>query len=217
VILAPKSKNDRARLNALWGYELLDSTPEDAFDAVTKLAASICAVPIAVVSLVDEDRQWFKSQCGLGGVTSTARDVSFCGHAILQQDIFEVPDTHADPRFADNPLVTGPPHIRFYAGAPLIVRNGLALGTLCVIDRKPGKLTETQRAQLHTLAAAIVGIIETRIRRSELNEYQLAKKSGARVTRFARRKPRLVVARPPRPTPAERNRPSDSAQAAAPG
>jgi GAF domain-containing protein len=170
---APKPQNESERLDTLRAYELLDTEPEAAFDAITKLAANLCEVPIALVSLVDADRQWFKSRCGLDP-TSTGRDVAFCAHAILQNDIFEIPDACEDPRFADNPLVTGPPHVRFYAGVPLIEPAGLPLGTLCVIDHKPRKLTQRQREQLRHLAQSIVGLIVMRIRRSELEEYRMA-------------------------------------------
>jgi GAF domain-containing protein len=142
---------------------------------MTRVAATLCRVPIALVSLIDENRQWFKSQCGLPGVASTGRDVSFCAHAILQNGILEVPDAREDARFADNPLVTGEPHIRFYAGMPLIEPGGMALGTLCVIDRKPRKLTKRQRVQLEDLAQSVVGLILMRIRRSELDAYRLAR------------------------------------------
>jgi GAF domain-containing protein len=172
MIVAAKPANERERLKALWSCELLDTEPEDAFDAITKLAANLCGTPIAVVSLIDEDRQWFKSQCGLGGVTSTHRDVAFCSHALLQSDILEVPDAAADPRFADNPLVSGEPRIRFYAGMPLIDPAGMTLGTLCVIDREPRTLTQAQRLQLAQLARVVVGLIATRIRRSELEAHQ---------------------------------------------
>jgi GAF domain-containing protein len=175
VISARKPTNESERLNALRGYELLDTESEAAFDAMTRLAATLCRVPIALVSLIDENRQWFKSQCGLPGVSSTGLDVSFCGHAILQNGIFEVPDALEDPRFADNPLVTGEPHVRFYAGMPLIEPGGMPLGTLCVIDRKPRKLTKRQRLQLEDLAQSVVGLILMRIRRSELDEYRLAR------------------------------------------
>lgn len=166
--------NEQERLDALRRWEVLDSESEAAFDAMTRLAATLCRVPIAIVSLVDEKRQWFKSQCGLPGVTSTARDVSFCGHAILGTGIFEVSDAREDPRFADNPLVVGEPYVRFYAGMPLIELGGMALGTLCVIDRKPRTLTATQRRQLQDLAQSVVGLICMRIHRSEIDEYRLA-------------------------------------------
>jgi GAF domain-containing protein len=141
--------------------------------------ANLCRVPIALVSLVDDDRQWFKAQCGLDGVTSTGRDLSFCAHAILQQGIFEIPDTLDDPRFADNPLVTGAPFMRYYAGVPLIERGGMPLGTLCVIDRKPRRLIKRQRQQLEDLAASVVGLILMRIRGSELEAFRRSRAENA--------------------------------------
>jgi GAF domain-containing protein len=174
MISARKPTNEGQRLTTLRGYELLDTESEAAFDALTRLAATLCRVPIALVSLIDENRQWFKSQCGLVGVDSTGRDVSFCAHAILEKGIFEVPDAREDPRFADNPLVTGEPYIRFYAGMPLIEPGGMALGTLCLIDRKPRKLTKAQRLQLADLAQSVVGLILMRIRRSEMEAYRLS-------------------------------------------
>lgn len=171
---APKPENEVERLKALWSYELLDTKPEDAFDAMTKLAANLCGTPIAIVSLVDADRQWFKSQCGLGGVSATSRDAAFCSYAILQNGVFEVPDATADPRFADNALVVGEPRIRFYAGMPLVEPGGMTLGTLCVIDRTPRRLTNEQKQHLERLARAVVGLIAMRIRRSELDDYRLA-------------------------------------------
>ncbi len=127
---------------------MLDTTSDQAFDDLTLLAASACDTPIALVSLVDEHRQWFKSRQGLD-VPETPRDVAFCSHAILTPGvIFEVSDAAADPRFAGNPLVTGPPFIRFYAGQPLVSADGFAFGTMCVIDTKPRTLTDAQRAAL---------------------------------------------------------------------
>jgi GAF domain-containing protein len=174
MIIAEKPANEQRRLRALWASELLDTPSEDAFDALTSLAANLCDLPIALVSLVDANRQWFKSKCGLDGVITTHRDVSFCAHAILQVGIFEVNDARQDARFADSPLVTGQPGIRFYAGVPLVDAVGLALGTLCVMDLKPGRLTEIQKGYLTRLATAVVGIIAMRVRRSELDEYQRA-------------------------------------------
>jgi GAF domain-containing protein len=171
---APKPDNERERLDALWSYEILDTAPEAAFDALTALAAELCDVPIATLTLVDETRQWFKSRCGFEGPDSTAREVAFCAYAILQTDILEVPDASVDPRFADNPLVTGDEHYRFYAGVPLIPADGFALGTLCVVDRKPRVLTQRQQAQLRRLAQAAVGLIALRIVRSEADDRRLA-------------------------------------------
>ena len=136
-MLKPAVPDDEsARIATLRSLKLLDTSPEERFDRLTRLAKRLFGVPIALVSLVDVDRQWFKSCLGLD-VGETARDISFCGHAILGDDVFVVPDTVADQRFSDNPLVTGPPNIRFYAGCPLQVANGSKIGTLCVIDVEP--------------------------------------------------------------------------------
>jgi GAF domain-containing protein len=171
MISARKPSNERDRLKALRAYELLDTDPEVAFDAVTSLAAIVFDTPIAVISLIDENRQWFKSQRGLDGVTATERCVAFCAHTILGNDILEVPDAGLDQRFADNPLVTGKPQIRFYAGMPLIDPNGMHLGTLCVIDQKSRKLTPQQKEQLRALGELVVGIIQQRIRASEIGAH----------------------------------------------
>src|SRR6185295_1894172 len=128
--------NEAKRLKVLWQYDVLDTVPEEVFDDLTELAARICEAPI---SLVDEDRQWFKAKVGVT-IKETSRDISFCGHAIEQDDLFIIPDATKDERFAHNPLVTSDPKIRFYAGAPLITPDGHALGTLCVIDKVPREL-----------------------------------------------------------------------------
>ncbi|WP_306397817.1 GAF domain-containing protein [Telluria beijingensis] len=128
--------NEAARLAALYELLILDTPPEERFDRIAAFAAQEFEVPIAVVTLVDAERQWFKAKVGIDAC-ETGRDISFCAHAILQEDIMVVPDAQADPRFAQNPQVTGNPHIRFYAGAPLILPSGLRLGTLCVVDTRP--------------------------------------------------------------------------------
>jgi GAF domain-containing protein len=160
----PKTpKNEARRLEVLWKTDLLDTLPEEAFDDLTQLAASICGAPIATLTLVDEDRQWFKSKVGLS-IQETARDISFCGHTILQSRLFIVEDALKDKRFADNPLVTSKPKIRFYAGAPLVTSTGEALGALCVIDKVPRTLNEDQQKALRTLARHVVALLELRQR-----------------------------------------------------
>ena len=136
---APIPEDEEDRLKALERYAILDTAAEDQFDRITRLAAGMVGAPIALVSLVDEARQWFKARVGLD-VDQTHRDLAFCSHAILQDDLFIIPDASRDPRFKDNPLVTGDPSIRFYAGAPLRTHDGFKLGTLCVIDRTPRTL-----------------------------------------------------------------------------
>lgn len=161
--------NEAHRLWALRQYDILDTEREALFDEVTSLAACVCEAPIALISLVDVSRQWFKACVGLEA-TETARSVSFCAHAILQPGVFIVPDTHADPRFADNPLVTGPPHIRFYAGAPLFTPEGYGLGTLCVIDTEPRTLTETQTKALGLMRNHVTKLLDVRLKTRELAE-----------------------------------------------
>ena len=151
-MLAPVEPGDETtRLKTLRALNILDTAPEERFDRLTRLAKRLLGVPIALVSLVDEHRQWFKSNDGLE-VAETSRDVSFCGHTILGDDLLMVPDTTADQRFQDNPLVTGDPHIRFYAGYPLTAPNGSKLGTLCLIDRDPRNLCDEDLAVLKDLA-----------------------------------------------------------------
>ena len=162
---APLPRNEQKRLKVLWQYEVLDTVPEAVFDELTELAARICQAPIALISFVDEDRQWFKSKTGIT-LQETSRDVSFCAHAITQPDLFIVPDAASDPRFCRNPLVTSDPRIRFYAGAPLITPDGHALGTLCVIDKVPRELNQDQQAALRILARHVVTQLELR-RRSQ--------------------------------------------------
>ena len=159
---APIPLDESARVQALLELDVLDSAPEPEFDALVAAAALVCGVPIALVSLIDTDRQWFKANVGLPGTTATPRDLSFCAHAILDDGIFEVPDASADPRFADNPLVTASPDIRFYAGATLRLGNGAHVGTLCVIDREPRKLSVTQRTVLRHLADVAAQALQSR-------------------------------------------------------
>ena len=150
-----------ARIEALERYEILDTPPEEEFDDITRLIARICDAPIAVINFIDRDRQWFKSEIGLG-LRQTSLEVSVCSQAILQPDLFIVPDTLMDARFANNPLVTGWPHLRFYAGAPLETSDGFRIGTLCVSDYRPRGLLDTQKEALRTLARQVMVLLELR-------------------------------------------------------
>lgn len=154
-MIAPCTPFDEAeRLDALESLSLLDTPPEDRFDRITRLATRLFDVPIALVSLVDVNRQWFKSRQGLDA-PETPRDVSFCGHAILGPEMLVVPDATLDPRFADNPLVVGAPHIRFYAGFPIRTPNGQPVGTLCLLDRRPRTFGAAERASLEDLGRTV--------------------------------------------------------------
>lgn len=150
----PIPVNEKERLSQLRSLAILDTPPEERFDRVTRMARRLFGVPIAVVSLVDENRQWFKSCFGLD-VRETDRRISFCGHAILNKGAFVVENTLEDERFADNPLVTGAPHIRFYAGQPLHTLSGQALGTLCIIDREPRSFGQEDLDMLSDLAGMV--------------------------------------------------------------
>jgi diguanylate cyclase (GGDEF)-like protein len=158
---APLPKNEAKRLKALHQYNILDTLPELSFDDITRLASYISSTPIALISLVDSDRQWFKSRTGLDA-EETPRDISFCSHAILETDMLIVPDARKDERFHDNPLVIGEDKIRFYAGSPLITAKGEALGTLCVIDHEPRNLSKVQIESLRALARQVMDQLELR-------------------------------------------------------
>lgn len=147
-------KDEKARLKNLRSLDILDTPPEERFDRLTRIANRLFDVPIALVSLVDDDRQWFKSSVGLAA-RETPRDISFCGHAILGDDIFVVNDTATDKRFVDNPLVVDDPNIKFYAGCPLTSQSGFKLGTMCLIDREPRGFTNEDRTILKDLAAMV--------------------------------------------------------------
>lgn len=157
----PLPPNEARRLEALRRHRLLDTAPEQEFDDFARLAALICETPIALVTLVDAERQWFKARFGLDSV-ETPREHAFCSYTILGEEPLLVPDATKDERFSRNPLVTSEPHIRFYLGAPLLDHEGFALGSLCVIDRKPRELAEEQREGLKSLARLFTGRLELR-------------------------------------------------------
>ncbi len=170
--VAPLPPDETNRLTALREYEVLDTPEEVVFDEIAKLASQICATPISLISLIDEKRQWFKARRGMADRESP-RDVAFCAHAILDNQLLEVSDVTQDERFYDNPLVTGDPNIRFYAGMPLETPSGHRLGTLCVIDRKPRQLDEHQRFALQVLSQQVVLQLELRHKNRKVSQ-QLA-------------------------------------------
>ena len=161
--------DESARLAALHRYRILDTGPERAFDDLTLLASHICGTPMAFITLVDADRQWFKSRIGVT-VPETPRAVSFCAHAILQRDLMVVPDARKDARLRDNPLVTGDPHIRFYAGAPLVTPEGHAVGAICVLDRVSRRLSPEQLTALDAIRHQAEAQLELRLHIMELEE-----------------------------------------------
>ncbi len=163
----PLPANEARRLEALRLARILDTAAEKAFDDLVQLAAAVCETPIAIVSLVDESRQWFKARVGLGA-PETPREVAFCTHAIMGSDVMVVGDATQDPRFANNPLVTGAPSIRFYAGAPILLDGDAAIGTVCVIDSKPRSLTPMQKNSLSLLRQLAGDLIEFRRARVDL-------------------------------------------------
>ena len=174
------------RLETLGRYRIMDTAAEPAFDDIVALAAGICGTPMAVVSLLDDKRQWFKSRIGLA-VQETARDIAFCHHTIRQDALFIVHNASADPRFAHNPLVTGPPFINFYAGAPLLTRDGHALGSLAVLDHVPRELSEFQQAALRTLGREVVAQIELRKNLDDLKQAVSARDQAANLLKASYR------------------------------
>jgi signal transduction histidine kinase len=173
MISAQLHPQETLRIQALQSYQILDTLPEENFDELVALASEICETPISLVSLIDENRQWFKAKVGLGA-SETARTVAFCAHAILQDDLFIVENSLEDERFKDNPLAVDAPHVIFYAGAPLINKDGFPLGTLCAIDSKPRKLNDFQKKALVTISHQVVAQMELRLKINEQKE-QLAK------------------------------------------
>lgn len=166
MIAPPKPFNEKERLRELNRFSILDSAPEPEFDELVELASRICKAPISMISLVDEDRQWFKSKIGLS-TDQTDRNISFCGHAILNNDVMVVADTTSDQRFSDNPFVTETPSIRFYAGAP-IVSNGHTLGTICILDVVPRNISEEEIRTLKILAGQVKKLLELRLSNQSL-------------------------------------------------
>lgn len=163
----PRHNESRA-LDALRALDVLDTVAEPVLDALARAASLACGTPIALISLIDEHRQWFKANIGLDGVQETPRELAFCAHAVLDEAVMVVPDASADARFADNPLVTGAPDIRFYAGAPLRLEGGETIGTLCVIDQQPHQPDAKQLEMLRCLATAVVAALETRVARQRI-------------------------------------------------
>ncbi|MDX1976544.1 MAG: GAF domain-containing sensor histidine kinase [Pseudanabaenaceae cyanobacterium bins.68] len=174
MIPPPLPENEEQRLQALVAYQILDTPLEADFDQLVQLAANICDAPIALISLIDRDRQWFKASCGLDLVEAD-RSTSMCGHAILQPEVFVIENCLEDLRFFDNPFVIGKDRVRFYAGAPLVNQAGLALGTICVLDRQPRTLTAAQLQGLKALANQVVSLLELRLNSRRLQQVIIEK------------------------------------------
>jgi GAF domain-containing protein len=158
---APIPANEQQRLAALRDYQILDSSAEETYDDITALVTYVCGVPMANISLVDEARQWFKSRIGIEA-RETPREIAFCAHTILRNEPMIIGDALLDERFVDNVMVTGEPHIRFYAGFPLVTPEGFAVGSLCAIDRKPRELSPEQRQAMQALARQVIALMELR-------------------------------------------------------
>ncbi len=196
----PIPRNEPERLAHLQSLKILDTAPEEDFDRITLLASHICQTPIALISLIDSDRQWFKSKVGMT-VSETSRDIAFCAHAIMQAEITIVPDATKDARFAANPLVKSEPKIRFYAGAPLVTTDNLALGTLCVMDHVPRKLSKDQTDALRALSGLVMSHLELRHKQvrftqallEERRRHRTLQKAKTSAETISRRKSDMLV------------------------
>jgi CheY-like chemotaxis protein len=190
MLSPPIPADDHERVAVLRSLGVLDTPPEPVYDELTQLAAQVCGVPMALITLIDADRQWVKSKSGIGRL-ETKREFAFCAHAISEpeREVFVVPDTQRDARFADHPSVTGDPSIRFYAGAPLVTDDGWALGTLCVFDRVPRELTPEQVKALSTLRRHVVNTLELRRLVAQQNRLVAELESTRRELDLARRTP----------------------------
>lgn len=174
----PDALHEASRQRALDAYHIVDSLPEDVYNDVVHVAAALCGTPIALVSLLDRDRQWFKARTGLDDA-STARDIAVCDHAIRNKDeLFEIADLSQDTRFAANPLVAGDAGMRFYAGIPLVTPDGHAIGTVCVIDHQPRALSDAQRSALRALARITMELLDERVQRRRLQQQQHPQPAG---------------------------------------
>ncbi|MEO8376750.1 MAG: ATP-binding protein [Candidatus Sumerlaeota bacterium] len=194
AVPAPIPDNEAERLAALASYDILDTPPEKEFDDVARLASHICNTPICMVSLIDANRQWFKANIGPVDATETSRDLAICGYTILSDELCVVPDTAADPRFFDNPFVTGDyPQVRFYAGAPLVTGTGIRLGSLCVIDTKARDLTQEQRESLSALGRQVVQLFELRRTSRRLQEALKAKEEFLRIASHDLKNPLTAI------------------------
>jgi signal transduction histidine kinase len=192
MIIAPIPENEKERIEELKNLEVLDTPAERDYDDVVKLASAICQTPISLISLIDAQRQWFKARVGLDS-PQTSRDVAFCAHAIIDDELMVVPDATNDERFFDNPLVQNNPNIRFYAGMPLVTRSGYKIGTLCVIDSEPRHLTAEQQFALKTLGKQVINMLELRMKNQRLSKLNSLQNKFLAIISHDVRNPLLAV------------------------